>query len=36
MTLEVLCLIAGQDAADAAWDAWLCGRPMSWLVGVAL
>lgn len=31
MTLEVLCLIAGQEASDAAWEAWLCNRPMTWL-----
>ena len=31
MTLDVLCLIAGQEAADAAWEAWLCNRPMTWL-----
>ena len=31
MTLEVLCLIAGQAASDAAREAWLCGRPMTWI-----
>ena len=31
MTFEVLCLIAGQEAGDAAWEAWLCNRPMTWL-----
>jgi len=35
-TLEVLALIAGQAASDAAWEAWLCNRPMTWLQGVRL
>ena len=32
----VLCLIARQEAFDEAWAAWLCDRPMSWLVGARL
>lgn len=31
MTIEILCLIADQEASNAAWEAWLCNRPMSWL-----
>lgn len=31
MTFEVLCLIAAQEAQNAAWVAWLSNTPMSWL-----
>ena len=31
MTLEVLCLICAQEAGNAAWEAFLCGRPMTWV-----
>jgi hypothetical protein len=32
----VLALVCQQAAQDAAWHAWLCNVPMSWLQGVAL
>lgn len=35
-SLEVLCLIAQQEASNAAWEAWLCNVPMSWISGVRL
>lgn len=31
MTPAVLALICAQAAQDAAWEAWLADRPMSWL-----
>ena len=36
MTAEVLALICAQEASNAAWEALLCGRPMTWLQGVRL
>lgn len=27
----VLCLNAQQQASDAAWAAWLCNVPMTWI-----
>ena len=36
MRPDVLALICAQAAQDAAWAAWLCNRPMSWLQGMAL
>jgi hypothetical protein len=32
----VLCYVCQQEANDAAWEAHLADRPMSWLQGVAL
>ena len=30
-SLKVLCLICAQEASNAAWEAHLADRPMTWL-----
>jgi hypothetical protein len=34
MSPAVLALVCQQAAQDAAWQAWLADRPMTWLQGV--
>jgi len=36
VSFTVLCWVCQQEANDAAWEAHLADRPMSWLRGVAL